>query len=258
MSTKLLPLLDADCIMYRVGFAASDSEPIENVLHSVKVIVHSIWDKFGQEGKVYLSGKDNYRDRVATIRPYKGNRIGTPKPFWYKEIKEYLIYNHGAIVVDGMEADDAVGIDQYANKDRSTVIVSPDKDLKCIPGWHFNPIKEGADVEYITLQEANLNFWRQVITGDTSDNIQGIPKAGIKKAEAILKDIESFSDMQCAVLKAYEDKFKEGAYNYMHENATLIWIQREKGKNYDGSLLEEYENRIEEIEGTHPSSSIQS
>ena len=84
-----------------------------------------------------------------------------------------------------MEAEDKVGILAYAAKNRDHIIVSQDKDLKNIPGWHYNPVNE--KLWYTTLQEANHHFWCQVLTGDRVDNILGIPGVGDKTALKILK-----------------------------------------------------------------------
>jgi len=61
--------------------------------------------------ELYLTGENNFREEVATILPYKGNRT-QDKPVHYQRIKEYLISKHHAEVIDGQEADDALSIRQ--------------------------------------------------------------------------------------------------------------------------------------------------
>src|SRR3990167_11351680 len=91
-------------------------EPLPNCLHSVKTTVNHILAQTGVSDYIgYLTGDGNFREKVATIQPYKGNRDKDAKPFWYKEIRKYLIDRYKAVVVDGMEADDAIGIAQYQN-----------------------------------------------------------------------------------------------------------------------------------------------
>ena len=70
-------------------------EPVENALNNVKTVLTEIKSflskRFGEvELEVFLSGKSNFRDDVATIKVYKGNRDPLHKPHWYNEIKEYL------------------------------------------------------------------------------------------------------------------------------------------------------------------------
>jgi 5'-3' exonuclease len=127
--------------------------------------------------KTYLTGKGNYREAVATIQKYKGNREFTEKPYWFYNTREYAI-SLGAIVIDGNEADDACSVVTYRGylekpKNPTTVCVSVDKDLRNTPGYHYNQDKDEAAV-FIDMDTANLNFYRQLLKGDKStDNIPG-------------------------------------------------------------------------------------
>ena len=237
MSRKLIPLIDSDILVYRCGFAAK-GEPLNYVLHTVKQSIENIYQAFNEapEAKVYLTGKGNYRDKVAVTKPYKGNRDPNNKPDYYDEIRQYLIDQHQAQVIDRMEADDALGIHQWKNKDKSTVIVSIDKDLRCIPGWHYNFVKQ--ELEYVPLAQANKNFWTQVLTGDATDNIQGIPKCGAKTAAKIIGSTDgSWAEMHCRVYDEYMRYYGREGPDKFKEMATLIWIQREENQNFDGSLI---------------------
>lgn len=240
MTAHLTPLIDADYIVYRVGFAVKDDEPIEYALSTVKNNLEHVWDKFPEAAahRIFLSGKGNFRDDIATIQTYKGNRDPSHKPKYYSEIKEYMINHHGAETVNGMEAEDAAGIIQYAHKDKSTVIVGVDKDLLTVPGWHYNPVKE--ELRYVTLAEANTYFWKQVLTGDRVDNILGIPGLGPKTADKLIAPVEGdWYRMEEVVHDAYVKHY--GSVNEggaaMVETAKLIWILRKKGETYDGSSI---------------------
>lgn len=230
-------------MVYRCGYASDSNkdtegniiqEPLSYCLNSVKQSVAAIMDVFepSEKARIFLQGGGNYRDRLASIQPYKGNRDPSKRPTWYAEIREYLLEFCGAELVTGMETDDACGIEQWKHKDRSTCIVSIDKDLLMIPGHHYNFAKQ--EFRYVTLAEANKNFWTQVLTGDTTDNIRGIPKVGIKTAEKLLANVDSWMDMAMVAKKAYADK---GIAHEFHENATLLWIQREHMINYNGEHI---------------------
>ena len=246
MKSKLVPTVDADSIIYRCGFASDGNkdadgnhEPLSYCLHSVKESITRILDVFepSERTRILLQGGGNYRDRVATILPYKGNRDPSKRPVYYDEMREYLIEYFGAELITGMETDDACGIEQWANKDRSTCIVSIDKDLDMIPGWHMNYVKN--ELYYVDLPTANYNFWKQVLTGDTTDNIRGIPKVGPKTAEKILAGVSrSWVDMHNAVQKEYRAKLGSAVADHeFRENATLLWIQREEDINFDGTSI---------------------
>lgn len=234
----LNPLVDSDYIVYAVGFAASDDEPLENVLHSAKLMLFNIWDRFPNREyhKIFLSGKNNFRDKLATIKIYKGNRDPSHRPKFYSEIKEYLVNIHKAEIVNGMEAEDACGIQQYSCKDKSTVIVGVDKDLLTVPGYHYNPKKD--ILHYVSLAGANYNFWNQVLQGDRVDNIRGIDGVGPKKAEKLLSLCNKDELlMQQAVLKEYERQHGDDALRCMDETAKLIYILRKEGLHYDGTEI---------------------
>lgn len=244
MKSKLVPIVDADSMVYRCGFASDSSkdehgnpidEPLENCLHSVKLQIRGVLSKFelSESARILLQGPGNYRDRIATIQPYKGNRDPNARPRYYEEIRQYLQDFWGAEVISGMETDDACGIEQWRHKDRSTCIVSLDKDLDNIPGWHYNYVKD--EFYYVTLAQANYNFWKQVLTGDSTDFVRGIPKVGPKTAEKILAGKEAWTDQYAAVKAAYASK---GIEHEFWENATLVWIQREEGINFDGRPIE--------------------
>jgi hypothetical protein len=239
LSTKPLFLLwDADYLIYRVGFAVKDDEPVEYALATVKSSINGVLDKLQPSGwQLYLTGKGNFRDTLGTIQVYKGNRDPANRPFYYQEIKDYLITHQDAFLVNGQEADDAVGIEQWKHKDRSTCIVGQDKDLDGVPGWHYNPVKQ--EMYYITLAEANYNFWLQVLTGDRTDNIAGLKGVGPKTAEKVLAHCDrAWLSMQEAVENEYKKVYKEDWFRYFHETASLIWIRREEGINYDGRAYE--------------------
>lgn len=255
----LRPLVDSDSFIYSAGFSAdvavakefmdnlgcdrekanelaAEEDYLVQALGNVKQLLQDSVRLFdAQSAKFFLTGSGNYRESVATLAPYKGNRDGTHKPRYYKELREYVQSVWKAEVVHGMEADDAVSIEQYSNKDKSTVLVSIDKDLLNTPGHHFNPKRN--EYCYITKPEADKNFWIQVATGDPTDNIKGLHKIGIKTA---LKEWDATGSMeryQDWVKRMYDKQYRDEGPHAMHETATLCWIQRESWVNYDGSSL---------------------
>jgi hypothetical protein len=207
-------------------------EPVQNALQIVKAIIGSVVDavvaKFGVDQprvSVMLSGPDNFREKLATIRPYKGNRDPDAKPYHYQAIRDYLSQRWGATVVHGREADDECSILAWQDRKakRSYVVVSLDKDLDQIPGWH-------ADVRNRTFykvspDDADMYFWQQVLSGDPTDNIQGVPGIGPKKARNIIEaqHDSGYSDDQRwrEIVKYFGDEAAA------LETARLVYLQRE-------------------------------
>lgn len=222
------PLIDGDTLIYRCGFAVKEGEPVENSLFLLRNSVNKILDEFDKRdyNKLYLTGSNNFRDSVAVTLPYKGNRSPTQRPIHYKELREFAVNSLGAEIIDGEEADDALGKAQWAAKDKSTCIVGIDKDLDMIPGWHYNPVKKKR--YYMTLDKANRNFYLQLLTGDRTDNIRGIDGIGPVTANKLLTNAgSSIADWILAVEREYEKQYAEGWRSVLEEHKLLLWIKRE-------------------------------
>ncbi len=147
---------------------------------------------------LWLSPSDgsNFRYKVANIPGSKGPgyKAGrAPKPHYLSFIRQRLTEEWGAQEIQGYEADDALGI--YQKED--TIASHIDKDINMIPGHHYNHVT--GEYYYVpeglgTLTYDNgkligrgtVFFYAQLITGDATDNIPGIPKYGAKKAYDIL------------------------------------------------------------------------
>jgi 5'-3' exonuclease len=166
----------------------------------------------------YLTGQNNFRYEVAKTIPYKANRKDMKKPKYLEELRQHFI-RLGAIVTDGIEADDAVAI-KMAEEPGKYVLIGVDKDLLQIEGDHYNPVT--CVYKVVTEFEAAYNFWKQVLTGDRVDAIPGLAGIGPKKAEKILQGCTDYESMQTAVWKAYQDKGHD--YDYFVEQGRLLWL----------------------------------
>lgn len=205
---------------------SSEEECLSNVTHFINRLRETC--DYAMEYTVYLTGKDNFREKVAVTVPYKGNRDDSQKPFHYAAIREYLLRNHRGVLVDGMEADDAMGIAQWKSEQdwSKTCIVSTDKDLNMIPGTHYNWQK---DLMYdIDPYEADYFFHKQLLMGDPIDNIIGIKGIGDKTADKILAG-KGWDERAYIIKQQYDKAFgvQNGLTRY-NENYQLLWILREE------------------------------
>lgn len=209
------------------------AEPVENALQICKNMLQKIINEVEEiydinHVAIYITADDhsNFRYDVAKTAPYKGNRV-EPKPIHYQAVRDYLTNVKGAYVVSGMEADDAIGI---ASSHEESIICTIDKDLDMVPGMHYNFVKK----EFYLIDEntAIRNFFLQMLTGDKTDNIPGIPGIGPKKADKILsrpkldQGTESYTkQLRAETLKAYADAGLSREYfDEMHQ---LLWIRRD-------------------------------
>ena len=199
--------------------------PKSHSFHNARQLLNKTLERVSaKDFKIYLTGKNNFRDKVATIRGYKAHRDKPAKPVHYEELKQYLIDTFDAEVVDGMEADDAMAIKQmehYTNLDDYTVICSIDKDLDQVPGWHYNWNKD--ELYKITEDYALRYYAKQMLTGDSTDNILGIPGMGPKKAEKLIAEV-AVDDLPNVIMGAYKKAFSDkSVYSKYNIPETMSW-----------------------------------
>lgn len=202
----------------------SEPEPIDKVKESTVSYTENIINLLdGIDYKLFISGKSNFRYDIATILPYKGNRDGIKRPYHLDSVRQLLVDSYGADVTVGMEADDAIGL---AHRE-GDVITTVDKDLNCIPGDHFNWVKE--DRFNVTPIEADAFFYCQVVTGDSTDNILGLYGMGSKaKVLDNIRLCKTEEEMFNLVRKEYECRFGSYWKQFMLENCNLLWIMQQR------------------------------
>lgn len=164
---------------------------------------------------------DNFRDKIATIQPYKGNRLETEKPAHWRELRDWLLTMPYTIVAKGEEADDVVSRAMM----QGHVGASSDKDLNNTPGMHYNPVK--GELYEVTEAEALNNFYTQMLVGDKIDNIPGIKGIGPVKAAKILGGCSTPAQYEEAVLAEYA-KVYEKPEAALTEVGQLLWMRRKE------------------------------
>ena len=202
-----------------------------------QILLDTIINTGATHSTLFLSPKTTFRHRVAKTLPYKGNRAEKAKPVYYDMIRNMMIEEYGAIEAKDIEADDALGIMQTTMRKRgeSSVICSIDKDLKMIPGDHYNLTT--AAQEIITPKAASKQFAIQLLTGDMVDNIQGLTRVGIATAEKILKDTEDPKERVTLIQQRYEKQFKEQFQIAKKYTKNLLLLAIHKIQNFKTVLL---------------------
>ena len=200
-------LIDADYIVYK-NCAAAETEldfgedvilvtsNFSDAYNATTKELSKLKDEFGgfSDIKLFFSDTKNFRKKIAPS--YKGHR-NRKKPCGYKRVINKLKTEFDVVVMPELEADDAMGI--YATQHPGNVIVSPDKDMKQIPGTLYN-----LD-EKFTITKDSGAAWHliQCLSGDQTDGYGGVPGIGVKRA-ATLFDKEGYSWK--TVVKAFADK----------------------------------------------------
>ena len=211
-------LIDADIVAYRVACTLQEDDAEDFVYARAEDLVDQILvNTEATEYRLFLTGKNNFR--YSIYPEYKAHRP-TEKPFWLEKCRQYLIATFNAEVIDGQEADDALGIAQTED----TIICSIDKDLLMIPGRHYNFVKD--EFQEVTNDSGMRHFYMQCLTGDRSDNIKGIEKIGPKKAEKILAGCVTEQELFNAVRDAYSNDEE------FLMNGRVLWIRRKENEDW--------------------------
>lgn len=146
---------------------------------------------------LYFSSTKNFRKKIYP--DYKGHRMKR-KPLGYKRLVNYCRENHNFKLIEGLEADDTIGIEATRFADPHNIIVSPDKDMRQIPStlWDMKN-----DVVEITKDDGDRWHLIQSLSGDPTDGYSGCPGIGVKRATELLDKNENKWE---AVCKAYRDR----------------------------------------------------
>jgi len=228
--------VDADIVAYRCAAVTNDMSEVKANIDST---LRNIRNNSGiYKMRLYLSGDDNFRKQIAVTRGYKENRT-QEKPLLLGAARNYIVLEYGGVVVHGYEADDAIASDMEQNK---AVHCGVDKDLLQVEGKHYNYVKDlFVDVR---RSKAVYNLYKQVMVGDASDNIPGLPGYGEKKAGDILKDCED-SPTKCAdlTLEAFRSVMGDNWNEYYEEQYKLVYLVRDLDildmvtRNFAGDLF---------------------
>lgn len=146
---------------------------------------------------LYFSSTKNFRKKIYP--DYKGHRMKR-KPLGYKRLVNYCRENHNFKLIEGLEADDTIGIEATRFADPNNIVVSPDKDMRQIPSTLWD-MKD--DVVEITKDDGDRWHLIQSLSGDPTDGYSGCPGIGVKRATELLDKNENKWE---AVCKAYRDR----------------------------------------------------
>lgn len=144
-----------------------------------------------------FTGRTNFRKDIYPL--YKADRKTKKKPIGLSKVREWIEDTYITKQHEGIEADDIIGI---AMSSGAGIGVSIDKDFYAVPGWYYNPDHMDEPIE-IDERDANLNWMRQGLTGDATDNYKGIPGIGPKKAEKIIPQTDTLGRLWGIYLQAY-------------------------------------------------------
>lgn len=237
--TEFKNLLKKDGIEFdKERFLIRDKQTPQPVHHAFKVIKGQISkmesDLWADEVKVFISGKDNFRDMLELPEKYKGQRTDMLRPVYLRECKKYLWKNTDCTVSDNAEADDYLIFRgyEYLNKGYNVIVGTNDKDALAYTGLQiYDFTQESPEIKLIPdfgsiweresdkeiKGEGFLWFCFQWLNGDPVDNYKPCQLAGIrfgkKSAYNALVNTTSRQEAIQVVIDHYKDWYpKEFEY----------------------------------------------
>lgn len=238
-------LIDGDNLAIASAATAEEDESWIACARAKEMLERILADVNATEYEIWLSGSDNFR--YSVYPEYKAKRYDAKRPKWEKEVKQYLVDEWQANYSQGCEADDMIGVRQMA--EIGTIACHLDKDINMIPGRHYNwelrrlgKIIRHAKEYTVTTEEAIRFFYYQMLTGDPTDNIKGVPGIGPKKAEILLDSCEASEEKYFQMVR---DQY--GSDEEMEMNGKCLWIWRRMNDIWS---MPYYDTTVSKSEGT--------
>jgi DNA polymerase-1 len=213
-------LVDADVLVYQAAFSAQQTVEWEPGLFTTHgdmgkakqviddKLVH-ICDALKAD-KLVLALSD-YSDpwRKRIYPEIKANRAGTQKPVLLHPLREYLHERYTVFQRPTLEGDDVLGIlgtHPYLLPGQK-IIVTIDKDLKGVPGFHanLNDLDKADAIAEISPADADHFHLLQSLSGDSSDGYPGCPGIGPKRAAGVLAGLSGRAAWE-AIVEQYRKK----------------------------------------------------
>lgn len=135
-------------------------------------------------------GWDEHRNRFQFVQTYKGKRDGKQKHKWFYFLRERLVDKWQFQRVVDIEVDDALRIcsRRYTTENDSVILATTDKDSYQNPVLHYHFKTELFTI--VTDEMAQFQYYKQLLMGDATDCITGIPGLGEVKATRILQQTD--------------------------------------------------------------------
>jgi DNA polymerase-1 len=206
---KQLILVDGSGYVFRAFHAlppmnTSRGLPTQAVYGFIRMLLKLLKDvRPSHIAIVFDSPKRTFRDDL--FADYKANRSEAPNdlivqiPYIHRAVDAFRIKS---LMIEGFEADDVIGTlaKRAAKEDFAVTLITADKDFMQLVGphvtlWNADPthekrtgvreVRERFGVEPAALIDI------QALTGDTIDNVKGVPGVGEKTAAALVQKFGS-------------------------------------------------------------------
>ncbi len=225
-----LVLVDGSGYIFRAYYALppmfrSDGTPVNAVFGFTNMLLKLIEDIQNEKGGnvaiavIFDAARETFRNKIYS--QYKANRSEPPedlKPQFNIIKKVPNAFNLESIESKGFEADDLIA--SYTKKAKAEgkkiTIISSDKDLMQLLGEDvtmIDPLKKKEITEDSVVEKFGVGPEKvievQALSGDTSDNIPGVPGIGPKTAAQLIKEFGDIEELIENANTIKQDKRRE-------------------------------------------------
>lgn len=203
-------IIDGDWLVY-VACCASENDirwdEWIHTLHADPVDIRDMvggrinqWKEMTGDSDVMLCFSSYPTFRHEIYPDYKANRLGKRKPLGLRDAIDWAKAEYQHHTMEGLEADDVMGLLLTGSTLPNPILVSIDKDMRTVPGR----LLVEDELVLTSRHEANVNWMTQTLTGDSSDNYPGLKGFGPKTAAKLLDGAENLAVMWDRVVAAYK------------------------------------------------------
>lgn len=242
-------ILDFDVLIYRCGFSIEKYdkhtetltvEPFKNGCYNINSMVRSTLTNTGATSyQSYLTGNEEPNFRVQIYDAYKANRKDVRRPHYYNDLRKFATSRWGATMSRGEEADDTACIAHcelnplgFDESTKTSVLCTIDKDFNNVPGWHYHYVNQ--ELYFVSEIQALRNFYLQILTGDTSDNIPRIKRGWRQgKTEEKIQQADTEQELLDIVKKEVYTIYKWKDEQIIREitwRGQLVWLRRQRNQ----------------------------
>ena len=236
----MIVLVDADSLIWSSCYRKKES-PEDNMYHTLDdakdkfdevfmSIINKIEETYELDKVITFAGaKGNFRKQIS--KTYKSNRKESDRPPVLNEMQEYVKEKYSAIAGDGVETDDVVAtywteISKTFGRDE-VMIVSIDKDYKQLPCIIYDYHYKKQMYYNISEAEAMYNFYEQMISGDSADNVNYCKGYGVSYCKKAFKDCLSNYSYMRVVFSLYKKIYRNKAREKYLECYKLLKLKTE-------------------------------
>jgi DNA polymerase-1 len=247
MSKQVLLLVDGLSVIYRAfhaihGLGASDGRPTNAVFGFVRMWQQMVRLWAPTHAAVVFDG-GLPESRLAALAEYKAQRPPMPEALRQQlpEIEEFLRCSGVvAVRIEGQEADDVIATlaEKAARDGVQVLIASSDKDLFQLVNDQVvvvTPSKDGQRIgpnevlEKTGVAPEQISEWL-ALTGDTVDNIPGVPGVGGKTAAQWLQRYGSLAALKASLKDIPSDRLRTALsenWEVVERNLEMVRLKRD-------------------------------